>query len=237
MTNADPLRPARHPPTHAGWLRLVNMATVGPACRLGLRLRVRGREHVPRGGPLLVACNHVAFIDPLLVALALAPRRPWFMAKEELFRSRLLAPWMRRSGGFPVRRASPDVWAVRTARDLLAGGECLMVFPEGGVSRNGLMRPGFSGTGYLALQPDVTVIPAVIWNTQLLRGPVRVRFGPPISMRELRASPRPGRNRRATELIVARLAEMVPLVGGPPQAPPAGPPWIPAPRGRGAIRS
>ena len=185
---------------------------------------------------MLIACNHVAFIDPLLIALA-GRRRSWFMAKEELFRSRVLAPWLRRSGGFPVRRASPDVWAVRTARDLLAEGECLLVFPEGGVTRSGHMRPGFSGAGYLALQPGVVVVPAAIWNTQLLRGPVRVRFGPPIPMEDLRASPRPGRNRRATERIMETLAAMVPSVGGPEQPAPIGRPWIPAPRGKGSIRS
>ena len=71
----------------------------------------------------------------------------------------------------------------------------------------------------------------------MLRGPVRVQFGPPIAMDDLRASPRPGRNRRATALIMETLAERVPLVGGPAQPPPRGKPWIPAPRGNGSIRS
>jgi 1-acyl-sn-glycerol-3-phosphate acyltransferase len=217
-------------------MRLANLTAIWPLSYGALRMRRFGHEHIPKGGPVLIACNHVAFIDPLLVALA-AKRRSWFMAKEELFRSRVLAPWLRRSGGFQVRRASPDVWAVRTARDLLAGGECLLVFPEGGVTRSGHMRPGFSGAGYLALQPDVVVVPAVIWNTQLMRGPVRVRFGPPIPMGDLRASPRPGRNRRATERIMETLAAMIPSVGGPEQPAPIGRPWIPAPRGKGSIRS
>lgn len=237
MTAPGPRRPPRHPPRQSRWLRLINRATIGPLAYVALRMRRTGREHIPSDGPVLVACNHVAFIDPLLVATAMLPRLSWFMAKEELFRSRVLAPWMRRSGGFPVRRASADVWAIRTARDLLARGESLMVFPEGGVTRSGHMRPGFSGAGYLALQPGVTVVPAVIWNTQRLRGPVRVIFGPPIDMDDLRASPRPGRNRRATDHIMAVLAGMVPLVGGPVQEPPVGTPWIPPPRGKGSIRS
>jgi 1-acyl-sn-glycerol-3-phosphate acyltransferase len=200
-------------------------------------MRRTGDENIPVEGPVLIACTHVGFIDPLMVAIAALPRRSWHMAKEELFRSRPLAAWMRRSGGFPVRRASPDVWAVRTARDLLARGECLLVFPEGGVNREGRLRPGFSGTGYLALRPGVKVIPAAIWNTQLMRGPARVRFGEPIPFDEIRASPRPGRNRRATDRIMEVLAGMVPLVGGPEQEPPTGRPWIPPARGRGSIRS
>jgi len=218
-------------------MRIANLTTIWPLSYGALRMRRFGREHIPACGPVLIACNHVAFIDPLLVALAAQPRRSWFMAKEELFRSRVLAPWLRRSGGFPVRRASPDVWAVRTARELLGRGECLMVFPEGGVTRSGHMRPGFSGAGYLALRPDVVVVPAVIWNTQRMRGPARVRFGPPIPMEDLRMSPHPGRNRRATERIMETLAEMIPSVGGPEQPAPIGRPWIPEPRGKGSIRS
>jgi 1-acyl-sn-glycerol-3-phosphate acyltransferase len=230
-------RPRRHPPRQSPWLRPVNHVGVGGLAYLALRMRRAGQEHIPADGPVLIVCNHVAFIDALLVATAALPRRSWQMAKEELFRSRPLAAWMRRSGGFPVRRATPDVWAVRTALDLLTRGECLLVFPEGGVNRGGHLRPGFSGAGYLALRPGVTVIPAVIWNTQLMRGPARVRFGPAIAMDDLRDSPRPGRNRRATERLMEVLAGMVPLVGGPAQPAPTGTPWIPAPRGRGSIRS
>ena len=218
-------------------MRPVNRVAVGGLSYLALRMRRAGVEHIPAVGPVLIVCNHVAFIDALLVATAALPRRSWQMAKEELFRSRPLAAWMARSGGFPVRRATPDVWAVRTARDLLARGECVLIFPEGGVNRGGHLRPGFSGAGYLALRPGVTVVPAVIWNTQLMRGPARVRFGAPIPMDELRASPRPGRNRRASGRIMEVLAAMMPLVGGPEQSAPAGKPWIPPPRGSGSIRS
>ena len=224
-------------PVHAGWLRLPNRIVMSVFSYVALRMRTRERHHIPRSGPVLIACNHVSFVDPLLMAIAILPRQVFFMAKEELFRSKPLAWWMRRSGGFPVRRATPDVWSVRVARDLLAEEHCLLVFPEGGVTRDGNMRPGFSGTGYLSLQPNVTVIPAVIWDTQMVRGPVRVVFGPPIAMDDLRASPRPGRNRRATARIMETLAEMVPTVGGPIQDPPVGKPWIPKPRGKGSIRS
>jgi len=219
------------------WLVPVNRASVGFLSRVVLGLRRAGDANVPATGPVLIVCNHVAFIDPLVVATAALPRPTWHMAKEELFRSRSLAAWMRRSGGFPVRRATPDVWAVRTARDLLARGECLLMFPEGAVGREGIMRPGFPGAGYLALRPGVVVVPAVVWHTQLMKGPARVVFGPPIPFDDLRASPRPGRNRRATARIMDVLAGMVPRVGGPAQPPPQGEPWIPAPRGRGAIRS
>jgi 1-acyl-sn-glycerol-3-phosphate acyltransferase len=124
-------RPRRHPPRQSLWLRPVNHVGVGGLAYLALRMRRAGQEHIPADGPVLIVCNHVAFIDALLVATAALPRRSWQMAKEELFRSRPLAAWMRRSGGFPVRRATPDVWAVRTALDLLTRGECLLLSPRG----------------------------------------------------------------------------------------------------------
>ncbi len=192
-----------------------------------LRMKVTGKEHLPAGGPTLIVCNHVSFVDPLLVGVAALPHRFWTMGKEELFGPRLLNAWLSRIGGFPVKRAAPDVWAVRTGRDLLACGESLLVFPEGGVTRPGYLAPGFSGAGYFATRPDVTVIPAAIWDSQLLRGPVRVRFDAPIPMDDIRDSPRPGRNRRAVERIMWHLSGMVPLVGGPHQEAPSGRPSVP----------
>lgn len=192
-----------------------------------LRMKVVGRENLPTHGPTLIACNHVAFADPLLVAVAALPRPVWTMGKEELFEPRLLAAWLSRIGGFPVRRAFPDVWSVRTGLDVLERGESLLVFPEGGVTRTGLMSPGFTGAGFFATRPDVTVIPASIWGSQMLKGPVRIRFGEPISMADMRDSPRAGRNRRAVDRIMWHLSGMVPLVGGPYQDAPSGAPGIP----------
>jgi 1-acyl-sn-glycerol-3-phosphate acyltransferase len=192
-----------------------------------LRMRVAGRAHLPVGGPTLIVCNHVAFADPLLVAVAALPRPVWTMGKEELFGSRPLAAWLSRVGGFPVRRGTPDVWSVRTGLDVLERGESLLVFPEGGVTRTGRMSPGFPGAGFFATRPGVTVIPAAIWGSQMLKGPVHIRFGEPIPMDDMRASPRAGRNRRAVERIMWHVSGMVPLVGGPYQDPPAGRPGIP----------
>ena len=188
-------RPRRHPrvwkPVWVPTKGVLSALSYGP-----LRMKVTGREHLPPDGPTLIVSNHVAFIDPLLVAVAALPRPVWTMGKEELFGPRALDAWLSRIGGFPVRRQSPDVWAVRMGRDLLARGESLLIFPEGGVTRTGRMSPGFSGAGYFATRPDVTVVPAAIWDSQMLKGPVRIRFGAPIDMDEIRRSPRAGRNRR-----------------------------------------
>lgn len=78
--------------------------------------------------------------------------------------------------------------------------------------------------GMLALRTGATVVPAVVWDTQLFRGPARVVFGPPIDVSDVPPGPRKARNRAATDRIMAFLAGMVAEAGGPAQDPPLGAP-------------
>jgi 1-acyl-sn-glycerol-3-phosphate acyltransferase len=116
-----------------------------------------------------------------------------------------------------------DVGAIRHALALIEAGECIVVFPEGHVSRTGHMRRGHPGAGFFALRPGVTVIPAVAWDTQLFRGPVRVVFGPPIDMGGITGDSRKARNRAATDRIMTVLCRMAIEAGAPLQDPPVGP--------------
>lgn len=193
-----------------------------------LRMRRAGLEHLPREGPVLVVCNHVSVADPIVLMAAARPRRTAMMAKSELFRNPLLGWYLRGVRAFPIRRGCADVGAVRTACRLLDEGHCVVVFPEGRVTRSGLMRPGYPGAGMLALRPGVVTVPAVVWDTQLFRGPARVRFGPPVNMSDVAPGPRRGRNREATDRIMTALAGLLPAAGGPAQPPPLGPPPLAA---------
>jgi 1-acyl-sn-glycerol-3-phosphate acyltransferase len=189
-----------------------------------LRMRRRGAEHLPRSGPVLIVCNHVSVADPIVLMAAARPRRTSMMAKAELFRGRVAGWYLRCVRAFPVRRGRADIAAVRHAIRLLEAGECVVVFPEGKVSRSGMMRRGHPGAGMFALRPAVTVVPAVTWDTQLFRGPARVVFGPAIDMSDIPPGPRKRRNRDATDRIMTVLAGMVADAGGPVQDPPLGAP-------------
>ncbi len=156
-----------------------------------LGFSVTGGRHVPPTGGVLVVVNHPADIDPAALGLACAPRRAQYLAAERHFRHRPLASLLFALGAFPVRSGGrPDLRAVRHAREQLALGRLVVVFPEGAASwepRLGAFRPG---AGHLALTPGVTVVPAAIWGTQAVlrgwrpvgRGPVRVRFGAPVAV-------------------------------------------------------
>ncbi len=78
------------------------------------RMRVRGRENIPRGGPVLLCCNHAAKRDPVMLGVSVT-RQVFYMAKEELFQGRFLGGLLRRLGAFPVLRGSGGADALQEA--------------------------------------------------------------------------------------------------------------------------
>jgi len=150
------------------------------------RLQRVGREHLPRGGPLLLASNHRSFLDPFVIGTLV--RRPvYYMAKRELFEKRWQAWVLNALGAFPVDRGAGDRDAMDTARAILARGDCVVVFPEGTRMRSGPLGDPRRGIGRLALETGAPVEPvAVIGSDAVRRGwrirPRRVslRVGPPL---------------------------------------------------------
>jgi 1-acyl-sn-glycerol-3-phosphate acyltransferase len=95
------------------------------------RMRVYGAEHVPRTGPAVIASNHIAGIDVVVLGAA-SPRTLRYMAKAELFTYNRALTWMlRHAGAFGVRRGESDLEALRLARRVLRAGHALGVFCEG----------------------------------------------------------------------------------------------------------
>ncbi len=163
-------------------------STVGALARLYCRLEVRGAHHVPRQGPVLLVANHSSVLDPPLVG-CITPRKVAFMAKAELFDVPLLGRLIRNLNARPVRREGNDSAALRTALRLLAGGEVLLVFPEGTRGPEGILRPAKAGAGMLAVASGAAVVPVYIsgsgrsWprGARLPRPTkVKIAFGPPM---------------------------------------------------------
>ncbi len=190
------------------------------------RLRRHGMENIPRAGATLIVCNHLSTKDPPLVGMAALPRFVHFMAKAELFRRPAIARVLRGVGAFPVERGTGDRDAIRFARDLLGRGDAMIMFPEGTRSRDGALRPFFSGAGMLALEPGVTVIPAAIWGSQARLARVQVVFGAPIDLSDITGGSKSERVRRATRRLAQSVADLVPRVGGPHQTVPEGAPSL-----------
>lgn len=139
------------------------------ACRPGvwagaralLRIRFEGVEHVPDTGAVVIAPNHVSFMDPILVTIPVR-RALHYMALEPFFRVRGLGALMRWARAFPVQEGEADGPAVRRALRLLRQGEPLVIFPEGGRSPDGRLQPFRPGAFRLALAVGAPVVPVTI---------------------------------------------------------------------------
>jgi 1-acyl-sn-glycerol-3-phosphate acyltransferase len=157
-----------------------------PTFLVYLRLQRVGREHLPRSGPLLLASNHRSFLDPFVIG-ALVRRPVYYMAKRELFEKRWQAWVLNALGAFPVDRGAGDGEAMRTAREILERGDCVVIFPEGTRIRTGPLAEPKRGIGRLALETGAPVAPvAVIGSEHVRRGwrirprKVRLRVGRPL---------------------------------------------------------
>src|SRR5690349_16889041 len=146
-----------------------------------------GREHLPARGPVIIAANHRSFLDPFVIGMV--ARRPiYYVAKQELFRHRLVAWFLASLGAFPVRRGTGDGDTIDTAKAILARGDVVVMFPEGTRVRPGALGKPRRGVGRLALETGAPVVPvAVIGTEDVRRGwlirprRVRIRVGPPLT--------------------------------------------------------
>jgi 1-acyl-sn-glycerol-3-phosphate acyltransferase len=174
------------------------------------RLRVRGLEHLPEEG-FVLAANHTSNFDPWPLGIPFLPGRQLrFMAKSELFNP-VLAPLLRASGAFKVRRGEGDVDAMRTAVELVRSGEIVVMFPQGTRQRKGLRkkhepRP-HSGAARIALSAGAPLVPAAIAGTDRLSrlGPLRVAYGRPLDLSDLEGLD----PKRASQTATTRLMEAI----------------------------
>ena len=145
------------------FVRLITVAVL----RGWFRVRIVGTEQIPDTGAAIIAPNHKNFLDAFFVGLAMR-RHVRFMAKIELFKGPLRELFLR-LGAFPVRRGESDTEAVETAREILAGGGLVVVFPEGTrVEQVDALGSPHHGAGRLALETGAPIIPAAITGTSHL---------------------------------------------------------------------
>ena len=193
--------------------RLAGFLT-GPPVRLLFRLKASGTEHLPREGGYVLSANHLSNLDPWPLGLPLFPHRQIrFMAKAELFRSPL-RPILKHGGAFEVRRGEGDTTAIDTAVELAREGEVVAIFPEGTRRKKGMVkkhqaRP-HTGAVRVALEAGVPLIPAAIAGTDRITklGPLRVAYGPPIQLEDLRGRDLREAAQVGTERLMAAITEL-----------------------------
>jgi 1-acyl-sn-glycerol-3-phosphate acyltransferase len=133
--------------------------------KLLFRIKVRGKEYIPKKGAFILASNHVSYLDPLALGVA-CPRKLNYMARHDLFSSAFASWWFTCVGAFPVKRNSADIAAFRTAIRRLKDGAGLLLFPEGTrQERSVSLGNPEPGIGFLASKLNVPVIPAFVKGT------------------------------------------------------------------------
>jgi 1-acyl-sn-glycerol-3-phosphate acyltransferase len=162
----EPPRSADVPhPAHVVLHRLRPAAAV--VVRRRWDLTIRGAERVPAEGPVVLAANHIGFMDGPLMAIV-APRPVHVLAKHEMYHGSL-GTFLNVSGQIPVERNGPDPAAVKTALRVLRDDGAVGVFPEGtrGAGEVARVKPG---AAYLAMATGATVVPLVFLGTRLPGG-------------------------------------------------------------------
>ncbi|WP_375400893.1 lysophospholipid acyltransferase family protein [uncultured Amnibacterium sp.] len=169
----------------------------GPLLRALLRPRLSGVSNIPRTGPVILASNHLSFIDPVILPLVIR-RRIHFLAASDYFAGRGLGGWavarfLIATGMIPIDRSGGRASEASLAAGLgvLARGEVLGIYPEGSRSRDGKLHRGRTGIARTILNSGATVVPVAMIGTDEVipvdSGSVRphirrigIAFGPPL---------------------------------------------------------
>jgi 1-acyl-sn-glycerol-3-phosphate acyltransferase len=204
-------------------LTLISRALLAPVARGIYRPRVIGRHNVPKTGRVLLASNHLSFIDSVVITLV-APRTVSFLAKSDYFtgeglKGRLSRGFFTAIGAVPVDRTGGQ--AAQDALDaglaVLERDEAFAVYPEGTRSRDGRIYKGKTGVAWLAMSSNSLVVPVALTGTDRLQPVgatiprlhrVTVEFGRPIDASEYGQANSARARRRLTDAVMDDIQRM-----------------------------
>ena len=184
--------PERH---DVGMLYGLVHPVVAPLSAAIWRPRVTGLDNVPATGGVILASNHLSFVDSVVIPVVV-PRKVVFLAKKDYFEGRgvkgfLTRAWFEGIGMLPVDRDDPQaaINSLDTALEVVGRGEAFGIYPEGTRSRDGRLYRGRTGAAHVALTAGVPIVPVGLRGTQELMPvgsnrprlvPVHVAFGEPL---------------------------------------------------------
>jgi len=215
-----------------GWAWTLGLVIIKPILLMTTKHRWIDGEKIPAEGGFLLVLNHISEVDPLIVAHIVWDhgRIPHYLAKAGLFKNRFLGFFLRSAGQIPVFRASRDaVGAYDAAVAAVRGGKCVVVYPEGTITRDPGLWPmvGKSGAARIALATGAPVIPVGQWGAQELLAPyakrpdlfprklITMKVGDPIDLSDLTSQEQtPATVAAVTDRIMATLTDLVEQVRG-----------------------
>lgn len=162
-----------------------------PVVRICVRIKVEGREHLPKKGAVIIAANHRSFLDSIFIPM-IVRRRVTFVAKAEYFDDAKTAWFFRGCGQIPIRRegGTASERALAAATEVLQKGGVFGIYPEGTRTRDGMLHRGHTGIARLSLQNNAPIVPVGLIGTDnvqpvdrkmpVLFQHVTIRVGEPI---------------------------------------------------------
>ncbi|AMB57987.1 lysophospholipid acyltransferase family protein [Microterricola viridarii] len=203
------------------------------------RPTITGRENVPKTGPVILASNHLSFIDSIVIPIS-APRPVQFLAKSTYFTGTGFKGWVSRNFFTAIGAVGVERGAGQAAQDaldqgkrILDGGNAFALYPEGTRSLDGRLYRGRTGIAWLALTTGATVVPVGLIGTQEIQPvgttmprvrKVTVKFGEPIDVSHYGPATSGKARRQATDEIMAAIHALTgqELAGSYNEAPPSG---------------
>jgi len=176
----------------------------GPLLRTLFRPRLEGLENIPKSGPVILASNHLSFIDSVILPLVIK-RRIYFLAASTYFEGKGLGKWavarfLRATGMIPIDRSGGKASeaSLIAGMSVLTKGRVLGIYPEGGRSRDGRAHRGRTGVARMAFESGAPVVPVAMIDTDKVlseSGNVKIRrigisFGPALDFSEFEGKDR-----------------------------------------------
>lgn len=191
-----------------------------PVSHAVYRPTIEGRTNVPSRGGVLLASNHLSFIDSFTIPLA-SPRPVSFLAKSDYFtgtglRGAMSRQWFTAVGAIPVDRNSPTAAqeSLDAALEVLKAGGAFGIYPEGTRSRDGRLYRGRTGVAWLALTADAPVVPVGLLGTEEVQpvgrsfprlAKVTIRFGEAMHPRDYAGMPAGRARRQLTDDVMTAI--------------------------------
>ncbi|MDD5014133.1 MAG: lysophospholipid acyltransferase family protein [Atribacterota bacterium] len=161
------------------------------------RMEIIGIENLPERGGLIIASNHVSYLDPAVLAASLN-RKIYFIAKKEIFKNDFISFIFKNLNAISVDRKNADILAFKKAIDILREEKVLGIFPEGTRSSDGDLQELKLGAIRIAMKTGVPILPVGIIGTHqiyprgiifpiLFKHKIIVRYGTPQYLNKLKS--------------------------------------------------
>lgn len=201
---------------------MLTAAHINPPIKAILRTFMRiddtAVNSVPMNGPLIMATNHINWLDAPVGFSHLHPRPITAFAKIETWDNFMMRLLFNAWDAIPINRGEVDFNAFKKAEDALSKGKIIAIAPEGTRSNDGVLNTGYPGIVYLALRANAPIMPFVFYGNENFkvnirkyrRTPMILKAGEPFRLKPVNGNPDRHQRQEMTDAIMYEIARLLP---------------------------